>query len=76
MANGDAAGDRARVEIEVAVRDSYSVALKEMAKLLDEINKKAREAGEGPTNAFAKFRAAVISISARLRASSGIPQFT
>src|SRR6266566_8272434 len=48
-------GDKARVEIEIAVRDMTSTAFKEVARNLDTINKKAMELGQGATGGMTKF---------------------
>src|SRR6266699_1607626 len=49
-------GDKARVEIEVAIRDMFSTTMKQMGRELDDMNKKAQELGQGASGAFYKFR--------------------
>src|SRR3979490_2973888 len=49
-------GEKAKVEIEVAVRDMFSTALKSMGRELDNMNKKAQELGLGASSGFSKFR--------------------
>lgn len=49
-------GEKARVEIEVAIRDMFSTALKGMGRELDNMNKKAQELGQGASSGFNKFR--------------------
>jgi hypothetical protein len=41
--------DKTKLEIEVAIKDGFSVALKELAKQLEGANKKALELGQGTT---------------------------
>lgn len=50
------AGEKARVEIEVAIRDMYSTALKSMGRELDNMNKKAQELGHGASSGLSKFK--------------------
>jgi len=49
-------GEKAKVEIEVVVRDMFSTALKSMGRELDNMNKKAQELGQGASSGFSKFR--------------------
>jgi uncharacterized protein (TIGR02594 family) len=49
-------GDKARIELEVALKDSISTALKTIGRELDAMNKKAMEIGQGPSAAYTKFK--------------------
>src|SRR5882724_13417358 len=49
-------GEKARVEIEVAIRDMFSTTLKSMGRELDSMNKRAAELGQGGSSSFNRFR--------------------
>jgi uncharacterized protein (TIGR02594 family) len=48
--------DKQKLEMEIAIKDGFSTALKELGKQLDAANRKAMEMGVGPTGAFQKFK--------------------
>lgn len=49
-------GEKARVEVEVAIRDMFSTTLKSMGRELDAMNKKAAELGSSGSGSFNRFR--------------------
>ena len=49
-------GDKARMELEIALKDSVSTALKTIGRELDAMNKKSQEVGNAGTAAFTAFR--------------------